>query len=122
MKLTEQTIEIVKETTGSVLSEACFDKALRLAQDSTISYFRGEYRVVIPASDGSYYRFTVDAHCPCKAGQHDRICSHAITRDLLYVQQLRNEREAAEQRHIGQQREAERRIERSAAGLEPIFS
>jgi hypothetical protein len=110
MKISDEVQAIIRETTGSVASASIWAKALRLVQASTIYFWQGSHTVKIPSESqpGAYYTFKSDEHCPCKAGQANRVCAHILVRDMLHLQNMITEQEQYEQRLAARQRERQR--------------
>jgi hypothetical protein len=110
MNISDEVKLVVKESTGSIASADVWAKALRLVQTSTIYFWHGAHKVRIPSESkpGTYYEFTSDQHCPCKAGQRDRVCAHILVRDMLHLQNMITEQEQYEQRLAARQRERQR--------------
>jgi uncharacterized Zn finger protein len=130
MNISKEVLEGVYSGYGCCVDDATMERGYALATQAAPpvkNYRTGEYKARIPspsAFDGSGLRtISTTTRCDCyMAVVKQVLCKHEVAFDLLCTQLDQDNARNKRIREAAQAREDARRIERSAAGLEPIFS
>jgi hypothetical protein len=128
MKISNEVLEGVYTGYGCCVDDATMERGYALATQAAPpvkNYATGQFkaRIPSPSAPGGLRDISTTTRCDCYVSVVKQVmCKHEVAFDLLCTQLDQDNARNKRIREAAQAREDARRIERSAAGLEPIFS